>query len=326
MQDKYETTQKLISFIIPVYNVPANMLQECISSILALSLRPFEREIIVVDDGSETSPLGALNDWIDDIIFIRQANGGLSAARNRGLQMAQGEYLQFVDADDMLVQAPYEHSLDLVRYKHPDMVLFNITDKKQEEQTLFNDLEPMSGTAFMRNYNLHGTACGYIFRRKALGQLRFKDGIYHEDEEFTPQLLLRADILYATDAKAYFYRKHPGTITTSTDKRSTLKRLNDAHSVLLRLHKLADTLPVDEKAAMSRRVAQLTMDYIYKTIMETRDRQYVDRQLKLLEDEGLFPLPDRNYTKKYTWFRRLTNSSVGLSMLMRALPIIRKER
>ena len=325
MQDKQEDAQKLVSFIIPTYNVGKEMLHECINSILSLSLRPFEREIILVDDGSDTSPLGHLSDCINELVYIRQANAGLSAARNRGVQMAQGEYLQFVDADDMLIQAPYEHCLDLVRYKHPDMVLFDFTSK-MTAQTLFNDLQPMSGTEYMRNYNLRGSACGYIFRRKALSQLRFTKGIYHEDEEFTPQLLLRADTIYATDAQAYFYRKHPSTITTSTDKRRVIKRLNDVHGALVRLNRLASTLPVDERTALSRRVAQLTMDYIYKMIVETRDRQYLDRQLKQLEDEGLFPLPDRDYTQKYTWFRRMTNSSIGLSMLMRTLPLLKKER
>ena len=98
-----------ISFIIPVYNVPTEMLCECLDSIIRLSLRKSEREIIVVDDGSQVSPLGALNNYLDDIIHIRQKNGGLGCARNRGLQNATGQYIQFVDADDALITNQYEH-------------------------------------------------------------------------------------------------------------------------------------------------------------------------------------------------------------------------
>ncbi len=89
---------------------------------------------------------------------------------------------------------------------------------------------------------------------------------------------------------------------------------------------MADTLPNNDRLALQRRVAQLTMDYIYNVIIETRSRHYLDRKLASLRSEGLFPLPDRDYTTKYKWFRRMTNSSLGLSLLMRALPLLKKER
>jgi glycosyltransferase involved in cell wall biosynthesis len=83
------------------------MLRQCLDSIIRLSLRKSEREIIVVDDGSQVSPLGALNNYLEDIIYIRQKNGGLGCARNRGLQNATGQYIQFVDADDALITNQY---------------------------------------------------------------------------------------------------------------------------------------------------------------------------------------------------------------------------
>ena len=105
----------LVSFIISYYNLPADMLRACIESIRALSLRPYEREIIVVDDGSAVSPLAQQTDRMDDIIYVRQRNGGLSSARNLGIRASSGQYLQFIDADDTLLTAPYEHCLDIVR-------------------------------------------------------------------------------------------------------------------------------------------------------------------------------------------------------------------
>ena len=78
--------------------------------------------------------------------------------------------------------------------------------------------------------------------------------------------------------------------------------------------------------ALLRRVHQMTMDYIYKVIVETRNRDYLDRQLEELRKKGLFPLPDKDYTAKYSWFRRLSNTAIGLSFLMRALPLMKRER
>ena len=117
----------MISFIIPYHNEPLNMLRQCLDSILSLSLSNDEREIIVVDDGSNYSPINDLRDIQDHIIYVRQKNGGLSHARNTGLRLATGEYVQFIDADDYLLRAPYEHCLDIMRYQEPDVVMFNQT-------------------------------------------------------------------------------------------------------------------------------------------------------------------------------------------------------
>ena len=92
----------LISFILTYYNLPLTMLCNCIDSILSLSLTADEREIIVVDDGSEDSPMDKLMQYGDKITYIRQRNQGLSDARNTGIQMATGQYLQVVDGDDKL--------------------------------------------------------------------------------------------------------------------------------------------------------------------------------------------------------------------------------
>ena len=99
----------LVSFIVTTYNLPTTLLCECLQSILSLSLSKEEREIIVVDDGSEVSPLNDLVELRDKIVYVRQRNKGLSEARNMGLVCAQGKFIQFVDGDDYLIQAPYEH-------------------------------------------------------------------------------------------------------------------------------------------------------------------------------------------------------------------------
>jgi glycosyltransferase involved in cell wall biosynthesis len=329
MQNEQDNSQAspLVTFIIAYYNLPTEMLRQCLDSILALTLCRNDRQIIVVDDGSDQSPLEELSQYMDDILYLRQPNAGLSEARNSGIQMAKGQYLQFVDADDLLLQSPYEHCLDIVRFKQPDIVMFDFTDGNDNDNcATFNTEDLRSGTEYLSQHNLQATACGYLFKRSMIGNLRFTPGIYHEDEEFTPQLLLRAESVLATDAKAYFYRHRPHSITTEEDKRKVVKRISDKLLVIKKLHRMADTMPTEERLALNRRVAQLTMDYIYNIITQTRDRQFLDHKLEQLRLEGLFPLPDRDYTTKYKWFRRMTNSSIGLSLLMNVLPMINKER
>lgn len=302
------------------------MLRECIASICRLSLREDEREIIVVDDGSDVSPLESLSDLRDQIIYIRQKNAGVSVARNMGMRMARGEYIQFIDADDLLVFSTYGHVLDLARYDKPDMVMFDFTDKFNDDIG-YEDHEAMSGAELMRKENIHGSVWGYLFRRNMTGSLQFTPGTaYGEDEEFTPQLMLRAERVITTTAKAYHYRLRPASAINAADMRSRLKRLNDAKRVLFSLYAKADTLPTHDRQALQRRTAQLTMDYIYNVIVLTQSRHYLDRRLEELRSKGLFPLPDHDYTAKYKWFRRMTNTSIGITMLMRTLPLMKRER
>lgn len=314
-----------ISFIIPVYNIPTEMLCDCLDSILQLSLRKTEREIIIVDDGSKLSPLNVLGDYLDDIIYIRQKNGGLGNARNRGLQNATGQYIQFIDADDALIVNQYEHCLDIARFQKSDMVMFEFS-RKEKSQKVYTDQKLMTGRYLLRHHNIKATACGYLFKQSILGNLHFTLNVYHEDEEFTPLLILRAGSVLLTDAEAYYYRTREDSITTSKDMRNTVKRLNDFKAIIYRLYQFAAVIPGSDRMALLRRVHQLTMDYIYKVIVETRNKHYLDRQLDELRKKGLFPLADKDYTTKYKWFRRLTNTKIGLAFLMRTLPLIKRER
>lgn len=316
----------LVSFILTYYNQPVQMLCECIDSILSLSLRPFEREVIVIDDGSRVSPMNGLMQYADEIIYVRQKNGGLSMARNKGIGMSQGRYLQFVDADDHLIQTPYEHCLDLIRMNNTlDMVMFDFTSSGTDK-TVYNDTPVMTGSEYMLKHNIHASACGYLLKRTTLSELRFTPGIWHEDEEFTPQLLIRAEHVCATDAKAYYYYKHKGSITTHDDEESKAKRFDDIRGVLDRLQFLCDRVPQADRVALQRRVAQLTMDYIYQVIMQQRSQQALNACIDDLSSKGLFPLPDRDYSQKYKWFRKMTNTRLGRAILLNTLPLLKKER
>ena len=270
--------------------------------------------------------MNALMQFEDNIIFIRQNDGGLSIARNKGIEMARGTYLQFVDADDHLIQTPYEHCLDRIRLNsNIDMVMFDFTSSDTKE-TEYHDSEVMTGSTYMLKRNIHATAWGYLFRKATLSELRFTPGIWHEDEEFTPQLLIRAEHVCATDAKAYFYYKHKGSITTHDDEESKAKRFDDIRGILDRLQYLCDRVPQADRIALQRRVAQLTMDYIYQVIIQLRSQQALNACINDLSSKGLFPLPDRDYTQKYKWFRRMSNFGIGRTILLETLPLLRKER
>ena len=305
-----------------------DMFCECIDSILNLNLETAEREIIVVDDGSDVSPMNDLLKYGDDIIYVRQKNGGVSVARNTAMDMAKGQYIQLVDGDDCLLKNPYEYCLDLIRNcSNVDVVMFDFTHKSDKAPVAFNPPIIKNGPELLRTENIRGAACCCLFRQAVRGKLAFTPGIaYGEDEEFTPQLLIRAESVYITDAQAYFYRERTTSAVHQTDEASIQKRLSDTKEVILHLSRLADISPQSDKIALQRRVAQLTMDYLYNTILLTRSEEKLDETIDDLRKNNLFPLPNHPYSTKYTWFRRLSNSALGRKILLTTLPIMKKER
>lgn len=307
----------LVSFIVTTYNMPHQLLRECLESIGALGLDDDECEIVLVDDGSEVTPLAELSDWQDRMVYLRQQNCGLSVARNNGLRIATGRYIQFVDGDDCLLSNTYRQCLEWVKEHDADMMLFGLnTQTARDSQDDIAIEGPMTGASYLHNHNLQASACGYLFRRLMLDNLRFTPGIYHEDEEFTPLLLLKADQLYFTEADAYYYRQREESITHQADEAHTRKRLEDMRNIIYRLQKTSATIPEGERVALSRRVAQLSMDYLYQTIRLTRNKESLDAAIKHLEVAGLFPLPDKAYTKKYSMFRRLVGNAAGRRLLL----------
>lgn len=311
----------IVSFIIPYHNEPVDMLRECVDSMIRLSLKQDEREIIIIDDGSDYCPINELDDIKDHIIYVRQKNSGLSAARNRGLDIASGQFIQFVDADDFLISWAYDQCLDIVRYETPEIVQFEHTGS-MPNKTAFQTDTVTDGANYLKNYNLKASACSYLFKRALLGDMRFIKGLLHEDEDFTPVLFLKAERLYHTNAKAYFYRKHKGSITTKRDPRHVIKRMNDIESIIVKLNNKAASLPQYEALALQRRVAQLTMDYLYGVIVATKSQNQLEHRIERLTQLGLFPLPDKKYSKKYTMFRKMTNSAMGRSLLIKSAGIL----
>lgn len=307
-----ELFSPLVSFIITTSKHQKEYLVECIKSILQLSLNPKEREIILIDDGSDICPLNDLAEYLPNIIYLRQPNQGVSVARNYGMKIATGKYIQFIDGDDYILKAAYEHCLDIVRYHQPDIVTFNYCKNNKNIEPSYELPTPVTGTDFLNNNNLHGAAWSYIFRHSIVGSLQFTPGIvYGEDEEFTPQLFLRAERIFKINTKAYFYRDNKNSVSHQYHKEKIQLRMDNSMEVLLHLQQLLDKIPVAERQALNRRIAQLTMDYLYNNIRLNHSLISLNKCIKQLRSHGLYPLPDKDYTKKYTMFRKAISTYLG---------------
>jgi len=292
----------LISFIVTYHNEPEAMQRACLESIQALPLAKDEAEIIVVDDGSGQQSIIHNSQFIIQgdlqVRLIRQEQAGLSVARNTGIANAQGQYIQFVDADDQLIPSAYETVIGQLKQSSPDLVHFRMSTKqvaaKANPQT-----RSWRGTSYLLHRNLRAGAWGYAFKREILGDLRFRPGLLHEDELFTPQLFLKAETLVELDVKAYFYRQHSGTITHSQTSEQVRKRLDDIHYILVELKSLDNPL-------LERRIRQLTVDYLQNTLTLTHSLSEFRCRKSELRKEGFVPLPLRFYSLRYLFAAMIT--------------------
>lgn len=212
--------EPLISVIVPVYKVE-QYLAKCVDSILNQTYRNLE--VILVDDGSPDH-CGEICDTYagkdSRVKVIHQQNGGLSSARNAGMAVATGEYVSFVDSDDILVADGLEHMLTLAEKEQADLV---IGDHIRFEDALPSVSEDgiktsvRSRTEAMEEFFRNGCAAwARLYRREIHDGIKFPAGEINEDEAIVLQLLDRCRRIAYTDRIVYFYRSRIESITTSS--------------------------------------------------------------------------------------------------------------
>lgn len=213
----------MISIIIPVYNVKS-YLSRCIESLMAQEYDDIE--IILVDDGSTDGSAELCDSYMmrdTRIRSIHKANGGLSSARNAGLGIARGQYIMFLDGDDYLA-APYALSalMDIIRSDGElDFIQFQYIETDGSWSSLFlpqANISICTDTREMFKYlytmgGVAASACTKLYKAELFNDLRFREGIHHEDEELITHLLFRCKRVAYTDLILYGYVMRPTSIT-----------------------------------------------------------------------------------------------------------------
>lgn len=233
------------SVIVPVYNVES-YLDRCMESLLTQE----NAEIILVDDGS-TDRSGEICDRYAEkypnVRVLHQKNAGLSAARNAGTAMAEGQYILFVDSDDYIEQDTCRQMQQtLMRHGEVDILAFNGWEETSSVKEMLRKPceEPkkaLNGKQYLLEHfqkrNMNVEACLHAFRKEFLAdnELRFKEGILHEDVEFTPRAFLKATKVLEMPNAFYHYIIRGNSISTQKDKTKNIVDLFDtlyAHTSL----------------------------------------------------------------------------------------------
>ena len=217
----------IISIIVPVYNVE-NYLTKCLDSLVDQTYQNIE--ILLVNDGSKDSSEKIIQNYAqrfpEKIKAFNKENGGLSDARNFGIDHATGDYIGFVDSDDYITETMFEEMLNLALKHQAEMVICNI-QKVDEHGNVTQKLTQIPNmpekidleTHFSVFSDLSYFACNKLFKKELFKDKRFKEGVHYEDIQLIPQLLLECKTLAQTQNFHYQYLERTDSISkTHTEK------------------------------------------------------------------------------------------------------------
>lgn len=227
-----------ISVIIPVYKVEP-YLDACVASVTAQTFS--DLEILLVDDGSPDSCPALCDAWAQKdprVRVIHRKNGGLSAARNTGIDAATGQFLAFVDSDDLLEPDTLRRAYEAQRQHDADLVVFNLcfADEngkamKEPDFSVFQD-EILTPESYWDRYyavvgpcrNYYEISCNKLYKRELFCTLRYRLNKRFEDAFLLPELLDRCKKIACISYQGYIYIQRNGSIMSQGSSLNYLDR------------------------------------------------------------------------------------------------------
>ena len=263
-----------VSIIIPVYNVES-WLKQCIESIGRQTFHDYE--LLLIDDGSsDRSPAICEEAAAADprIRCFRKTNGGLSDARNYGMERAAGTYITFIDADDYVAETYLETLLYLcITCSAPlACVDFHVTGReaairevRQDPGVCLSPVEALKRCLIRDGFGV--SACGKMYHRSLISFLHFPVGRRYEDLLTIPRLFERCNRVVCCRDKLYYYRIREGSITHRRLEEEDFRQTE----ILLDLVKYVDEYaPEIHDAAVCRLFAEVFHNILYRLVFDER--------------------------------------------------------
>lgn len=280
-----------VSVIIPVYNAEKYITQ-CIESLLDQTLD--DCEFIFINDGSEDKSLLIIEKYkvLDPRIkLINQENQGVSMARNSGLQLATGEYVGFVDADDYVEKDMYEKLYNSAKQDDCDVIISNFESEIDGHQVITiytfpidvvqnkSFIEQIILPYFIKANNLN-TACNKLYRNKLLkeNKILFPEKVpLGEDGLFNMEVMSNANYIRYIDFTGYHYREVEGSATRNIVKNDYFRRAMEVYHMRLPQQYLDKIDKNKIQKLKSEKLINTVISYIYAYFIPTRDLSFLKR-------------------------------------------------
>lgn len=296
-----------LSIIIPVYNVES-YINQCLDSIVSQTIPAEDFEVIIINDGTRDNSGDIAREYEKKYSNVRVydfENAGISVARNRGIDLAKGRYIYFVDSDDFIIpnslRLAYQRLLS-IEDENIDLFGFkniagdgqeNITQIEQQNETS-STLDLCAGAEYFSKGHFLPMVWWYFIRREFLNKLQLKFVPYKtmEDAAFTAEALLAANKIALSELIVYYYRYNPDSLTHATTLTQHMRilegKLTSAYGFNQLLNKYEHMSYECKQQTLAWRNA-LIFDVLLKSI---RCDTYCSakKKLKHLRHDGLYPL------------------------------------
>ncbi len=306
---------KRLSIIIPLYNVE-EYIERCILSIVTQSINNDSYELILVNDGStdrSQSIINQLQKKHSSIKLIYKENEGLSSARNKGLDIASGDYIFFVDADDWISSNTLSKLLNTINTHPEDIILFKTAEVyPNKEVKAINFHLPESNKTllvedYICDYTILSAAWQGLFKRNLFSDhnIRMPKGFLAEDDDLVIKLFSVAETIYYLPIEVYNYYQRPQSISNSSDDKHNTRLIRYRIYIFGGLVKYSQSFTGERKIGLERKLNFISLDIIRLLIRKSQPRQTIKQHLTQLHDLGYFPLNKKTYSLKYKVFRIL---------------------
>lgn len=247
---KGKSIMKDISVIIPVYNTPLDKLEKCIESVLKLK-NICDIEVLIIDDGSKDYIKKFFKEkFIGEVVYQYKKNGGVSSARNRGLDIATGKFVCFVDADDIIIEDAFA---DLEKIEDYQMILFDIEVFENNKKDIWKVLKCNRGMVDKKEIlielltsNRMNSPCAKLFSNECIqkNKIRFDENmVTGEDMNFVMDFLTCTSKYYYTEEIAYYYQREDSSRMTRIKRYpdiyyDNMKYLNNRQTSIIDKYKM----------------------------------------------------------------------------------------
>ncbi|MBQ8868960.1 MAG: glycosyltransferase [Oscillospiraceae bacterium] len=293
-------TRPLISVIVPVYRAE-DRLDACVESIVAQDWTNLQ--IVLVNDGSPDNCGSICDKWEHKdarIEVIHKQNGGPSSARNAGLDIAKGDYVLFLDSDDLLDSTTCTHLYELMQEKNADVASCyqaNVFSNAPAEFVRDGEVTVMdreSAILDMWYQRVFPSTCGKLFKRSIFDGLRFTEGLYFEDVDIIYQIYWKAERIAETTARLYGYVHHEGSITTREFSSADM----DILTVVDKIEQFAHDKSQKLKAAATAYSVAAALRIVLNVPKKEEFNEGTSKAINILKANGKAVLKDKNIKSK----------------------------
>ena len=318
-----------LSFIVPVYNVQ-HLVEKCIQSITDQKISEDRYEVLLINDGSTDNSLEVIQNISKKhpnvVKVFSQKNSGLGATRNKGINLAKGDYIWFVDSDDYLENQLHK-ILKLLSCNTIDVLAlnYNVVDtngkflSKGTYTNPNNKNNSITGAEFYLHNYVKSYSCMFIFRRNIFiqNQLRFKERINMQDSEIFPKIMHYTKRLMFFDVPVYNYVQHPNSFTNSNNPEVRFNYFKSIIEVKQSLYQFTQQNKISEELKEGIALKQNAID---KTIIDhilffNYEKQWFKKILLYLKANDAYPFKYKAQGK-FKYLKMALNTAPYMSKLI----------